>query len=417
MDGKCNSNKKQYYNISIVMFLYVFSWSGCIGLLALWLDKVAKLDGGSIGLVFGINAACAIIIQPIYGWVMDRIGLKKSLLYVVILVSVLMYPFFYYIYAPLLINNIYVAIFVGGIYIGMGWAAGIAAFESYCDRFSSYINIEFGRIRMWGSLGWAAGASFSGLLFNISPFYNFIVGSIISLCIFPLLLLLKTTANEKIDKDTPSKQEKITKNDVIKLLKSREFFYFCFYVTGVVCIMAVAEQQFSRYFVSFFSNKEVGNSVYGYLSTLQCIIEFTIFLFAPPIVNKIGARRGLLIVGFIVAARMFFTGITDSYIIISILKPIYGIEISLLLISTFKYISDVFSESVKSTVYLLGYQAISQVSIALASSPVGFFYERIGFGQTYIYLSLLVFIFTVVSYFKLSNEIVFGTIESEAKNA
>jgi OHS family lactose permease-like MFS transporter len=46
--------------------------------------------------------------------------------------------------------------------------------------FSRLNGMEFGQIRMWGSLGWAVASSFSGLLFNLSPAYNFIMGSVTS---------------------------------------------------------------------------------------------------------------------------------------------------------------------------------------------------------------------------------------------
>ena len=49
--------------------------------------------------------------------------------------------------------------------------------ESYSDRFSRLNGMEFGQIRMWGSLGWAVASSFSGLLFNLSPAYNFILAA------------------------------------------------------------------------------------------------------------------------------------------------------------------------------------------------------------------------------------------------
>lgn len=156
--------KKQYLNISLLIFLYVFSWSGCIGLLALWLDRVIKINDSKIGLIFGVNVICPIIIKPIYGRVMDRCGLKKNILYIVALISLLMYPFFKFVYAPMTVDHLYTAMILGGAYIGMGWAAEIAAFESYMDKFSGTINKEFGSIRMWGSLGWAAGSLFSGVL-------------------------------------------------------------------------------------------------------------------------------------------------------------------------------------------------------------------------------------------------------------
>lgn len=55
--------------------------------------------------------------------------------------------------------------------------------------------MEFGQIRMWGSLGWAVASSFSGLLFNLSPAYNFMLGSVASVVMLIVLLSLKVNVN------------------------------------------------------------------------------------------------------------------------------------------------------------------------------------------------------------------------------
>jgi hypothetical protein len=77
-------------------------------------------------------------------------------------------------------ERLLLGIIIGALYLSFAWYAGVAACESYSDRFSRLNGMEFGQIRMWGSLGWAVASSFSGLLFNLSPAYNFIMGSVAS---------------------------------------------------------------------------------------------------------------------------------------------------------------------------------------------------------------------------------------------
>ena len=47
------SNRTEYYKISSFIFLYFFTWSASIGLLAIWLGQKAQLSGTVIGTVFG----------------------------------------------------------------------------------------------------------------------------------------------------------------------------------------------------------------------------------------------------------------------------------------------------------------------------------------------------------------------------
>src|SRR5690606_20171995 len=109
--------------------------------------------------------------------------------------TALMTPYFIYDYQQLLLSNTMLGIIIVALYLSFAWYACMAACESYSDRFSRLNGMEFGQIRMWGSLGWAVASSFSGLLFNLSPSYNFIMGSVASVIMLIVLLNLKVNTN------------------------------------------------------------------------------------------------------------------------------------------------------------------------------------------------------------------------------
>lgn len=401
MENVSSQNRIEYYKISSFIFLYFFTWSASIGLFAIWLGQKAELSGAVIGTVFAVNGIFSVVLKPIYGYILDKIGMSKYLLYFVVVMSALMAPFFIYVYQPLLLSHTMLGIIIGAIYLSFAWYAGVAACESYADRYSRLNSMEFGQIRMWGSLGWAVASSFSGLLFNISPAYNFILGSVASLVMLAVLMSLKVdtqTANASavISKD------KIVLIDVFDLLKSGKFWAFCLYVAGVAWMMFVAEQQFSRYFVTFFSDVHEGNTIFGLLGTVQSGTEFVMYIFMPMFVNYIGAKRGLLIVGVLVGARLVISGLCDSHLLISVIKPLYGLEICLLLVSVFKYIAEHFDKRVNATMYLLGYQAMLYIGNVVVSSPAGLLYDRIGFEKTYMIMGAIALFFTLVSAFTLS---------------
>ncbi len=395
------ASKTAYYKMSSFIFLYFFTWSSSFGLYALWLGQKAGLDSVSIGSVFAINGVFAVIMKPVYGYIMDKIGMSKSLLYFVVLVSALMAPFFIFVYQPLLDSHLMVGIVVGALYLSLGWYAGVAASESYADRFSRLYHMEFGQVRMWGSLGWALAASFSGVLFNLSPAWNFGLSSATSLVMLAVLLSLKI-GDEQLRNNDVISQQKIVFSDVILLLKNRKFWMFSLYVAGVAWMMFVAEQQFSRYFVTFFATKEQGNAWYGYLSTVQSGLEFLMMMVIPFLVNYFGAKKSLLLVGALVGLRLIASGLTNDPLLISIIKPFYGLEIALLLVSVFKYIAEHFSKRVNATMYLLGYQAMIYVGSIVVAPPAGYFYDRIGFEHTYLIMGGIALCFTLISAFTLS---------------
>lgn len=339
--------------MSVFIFLYFFTWSSSFGLYALWLSQKVGLDSMTIGTVFAINGVFAVILKPVYGYIMDKIGMSKWLLYFVCATSALMAPFFAFVYQPLLLTHTLVGITVGALYLSLGWYAGVAAAESYADRFSRLYGLEFGRIRMWGSLGWALAASVSGILFNYSPLANFTVSSVSSLIMLLVLIGVKIN-DQQLRHNNVIADNKIVFADVMLLMRNKKFWMFSLYVAGVAWMMFVAEQQFPRYFVSFFDTKEQGNAWYGYLGTLQAGIEFLMMMFIPAVVNYYGAKKGLLLCGIVVGVRLIASGLANDPIIIAAIKPFYGVEIALLLISVFKYIAEHFDKKVNATMYLLG---------------------------------------------------------------
>lgn len=371
------------FKMSSFIFLYFFTWSSSFGLYALWLSQKVGLDSVTIGTVFAVNGVFAVVLKPVYGYIMDKIGMSKWLLYFVCATSALMAPFFVFIYQPLLLSHTLLGIIIGAFYLSLGWYAGVAAAESYADRFSRLYGLEFGRIRMWGSLGWALAASVSGVLFNYTPAANFLLSSTTSLVMLAVLLSLKI-GDEQLRNNTVISDNKIVFADVIALMQSRKFWMFSLYVAGVAWMMFVAEQQFPRYFVSFFATKEQGNAWYGYLGTLQAGIEFLMMMFIPALVNYYGAKKGLLLCGLVVGCRLILSGLTVDPIMISIIKPFYGVEIALLLISVFKYIAEHFHKRVNATMYLLGYQAMVYVGSVVVAPPAGYLYDKIGFSHTFL---------------------------------
>lgn len=391
-----------YIKISAFIFLYFVIWTMSFSLYSIWLGQHADLTSAEIGAVFAVNGAFAVVMKPVYGFITDKLGMKKYLLYFVAIMSSLLMPFFVYVYHPLLSSHFSLGVVAGALYLSLAWYAGIAASESYCDRFGRLKGFEFGRIRMWGSCGAAVTASFAGILFNISPTINFTISSITSLIMLALLVSIKIPASDN-QENAVVPEKKISLPDVRRLLKDGKFWRFCFYVAGIVWIMHIAEQQFPRYFISFFHGDNSGTSWYGYLSTVQAIVEFISMLTMPWVVNKLGARKALIFAGLVIGLRLVVSGFATGPLMIAFIKPLYGLENALLLIAVFKYIANHFDKKVNATMYLIGYQCTMYVGTIFVSAPVGYLYDHIGFGNTYFIMGGIVILFALLSIFVLSD--------------
>ena len=66
---------------------------------------ICELTGMQIGTIYAGNAIFSMVLQPFYGYLSDKIGMKRYLLFFIVILVALTGPFFVFVYEPLLINN------------------------------------------------------------------------------------------------------------------------------------------------------------------------------------------------------------------------------------------------------------------------------------------------------------------------
>jgi OHS family lactose permease-like MFS transporter len=395
-----NKRKQNYWLLNGFFFFYFFTWSSSMSLFPIWLGQSLNLDGTNTGIIFSVNAIAALMIQPLYGFISDKIGLKKHILWGIVTLLILVGPFFIFVYGPLLQYNIFVGAIIGGLYLGAAFFAGVGAIESYIEKVGRKYSFEYGKSRMWGSLGWASATFFAGQLYNINPNINFWIASCSGLCL--VFLLLFTKIDMSLEEQIKSESVKLA--DIASLLKAKEFWTFVIYVMGVACVYSVYDQQFPIYYSSLFPTKELGNQMFGYLNSFQVFVEAGMLFVAPFLVNKIGPKKGLILAGFIMAVRVIGSGLADGPVLISCMKMLHALELPIMLIAVFKYLASNFDTRFSSTLYLVGFQFSTQVGAAFLSPIAGKMYDIIGFSMSYLLLGGIVLLFTVISLFALSNK-------------
>lgn len=393
-------HKNIYIRFSAIFFFFFLSWAASYTLISIWMGQVLHLSGVKIGFLYSVNGIFTLLLQPLYGYFLDRLGMRKSILFFLSGILVLMGPFFIYIYGPLLQKNFPLGIILGGIFLSGSYLASMGAVESYMEKASRKYKFEYGHVRMWGSLGTAIAAFFAGSIFNINSNYNFWIGSIAAIFILIILCTTKINITDVEIKDSKSVRVK----DVFELFKLKKFWIFVVFIIGVASMYTIYDQQFPRYFAEQFATIKAGNQMYGYLNSLQTFLEAGMMFVTPKIVNKLGARNSMLLMGFLVAVRVVLTGIVSGPILISVVKLIQAFDFPLLYIAIFKYININFESRLSSILYLIGYQFFSQIGVIGVSTPIGRMYDTIGYRPTYMYLGIIILFFVLIGFLTLSKD-------------
>ncbi|MEJ4045905.1 MFS transporter [Erwinia sp. SLM-02] len=387
-----------YLILSALLFFFFVTWSSSSSLLSIWLHQEVGLKAADTGIIFSVLSVSALFAQICYGFIQDKLGLRKNLLWVITLMLILSGPA-YMLFGYLLNINILLGSIFGGFFIGLTFNGGIGVLESYTERAARRDGFEFGRARMWGSLGWAVATFFAGLLFNLNPHLNFMAASVSGLVFFWLLTRLKVSLPAgTVEQGVPA--SRISLDDALRLLTLPRFWALVFFVIGT-CIYGVYDQQFPVYFASQFPTLREGNAMFGYLNSFQVFLEAAGMFCAPWLVNRIGAKNGLIFAGMVMALRMVASGLVEGPLLISITKLLHAVELPILLVAIFKYNSLNFDKRLSSTLYLVGFACTSSVIGTVLSPLAGFSYEKFGFAQSYLIMGIMVFCTTFISIFLL----------------
>jgi MFS transporter, OHS family, lactose permease len=380
------------------VFIYFFAQAMSMSLLALWLRSTLKLTGAEAGIVFSANFIAAMCSQPIYGFVSDKVGMRKHILWIVSALCTMCGLFFTFAYAPLLKLNIVLGAAIGGVYLGITFIAGSYAIESYVDRIGRRHGFEYSRVRLWGSLGFASAAMMSGNIYNINPGINFFLASAAGVLMLALLLLWRTggTAGEA----APAKSVHLS--EALGVLRNPQFWRFMVFILGVTNLYLVFDQQFPSYFTSLFPNPQTGAAMFGYLNSTQIFIEACGLFASPILVKRIGAKNGLLLAGSIMLVRIAGSGLAVGPLSISAMKMLHSFELPILVVSVFRYIACHFDNRLASTLYMVGVSFGHSLGLAILSPIAGKSYDLIGFPATYLAMAGLGLIFLVLSAFFLS---------------
>ena len=390
--------RRNFVLLSAFLFLFFFAQAGAMSFLAIWLKGPIGLSGKQAGTVFSANFVAAMLCQPIYGYVSDRVGLRRHVPLFIAAMVAMCGVFFTFVYAPLLRTNVVVGAAVGGLYLGLTFVAGSFALESFVDRVGRRYGFEYSRARLWGSLGFASAAVFSGRLYNLDPRINFFLASLAGLLLIPIILAARIMPSD----DDSTSSSVLTPRESLSLLRQPAFWRFMVLILGVTNLYLVYDQQFPVYFASMFATPAHGNEMFGYLNSAQIFVEAGMLLVAPFIVMRTGAKYGLMLATGIMIVRITGSAFAIGPLSISACKMLHSLELPILAVSIFRYIAYHFDTRFASMVYLVGVSFGHSLGLALLSPLAGRGYDQFGYSATYLMIAGVASVFWVASWFALA---------------
>ncbi|MGP4039719.1 oligosaccharide MFS transporter [Gracilibacillus sp. D59] len=403
-----NLKQLKFWNFGGMYYFYFMIWALIFAFLPFWLNKTAHLDTSISGLVFSAMAITALVLEPIYGIIQDKLGLKKYLFGFVVLCLLFIGPFVQFAFLPLLqINAIFGAI-VGGAYLSLCLNGGVGVVEAYIERSTRANKYEYGHVRLFGSLAGGTAAFIGGIMFVRNPYSIFWACTVSAVILGILLWTLRVRKEEEANVDAPEASEEeetpVTKENILNVFRNRSFWGFCIMMIGIATMFDVFDQQFPNYFASFFNDASRGELVFSRIASVQVFLEAGFMVLAPWFINKIGAKNGLILAGIVLFIRVIGSAFFTEIWMLATWRLLAAIEMPLMLVSIMKYITGVFDVRLSATVYMLGFNFAKQVGISIFSFVMGYLYNILGFQNGYVVLAFIILAFVIVGALIMKSE-------------
>lgn len=411
MNNTSTKEQKHFWTFGGGFFFYFFVWAIVLTFLPIWLEEQAGLNTSESGFVFSAMAFVALIYQPFFGVLSDKLVFKKNLFGTIVVAAMLMGPFFQWVFIPLLDINVIFGAIVASFYLSFVFYAGVGVIESYIERASRANGFEYGRARLFGSIAGATASLVGGIIFVMNPYSIFWLGSVSAIILYILMFTFKINTNH-LERVVGENSVPLTKETIFNIFKIKNFWMLALFIIGSACMYDVFDQQFPNYYKTFFDSASAGTTMFSRLVSLQTGLEAIVMIFMPALINKIGAKKGLLLFGLLTFIRIFGSAIAPNALILSLVRLIAAFEMPLLLISIMKYITGSFDMRLSATIYLLAFNFAKQLSIMIFSTVAGTMYTSMGYKNSYFIISAIVLIITIFSIFSLKNDRI--TVEREA---
>lgn len=267
---KCYKNS--YLSYFLMYNFYYLSWALFSALISVYLmDRGFKAS--DVSLVVSASFLTSMITQPIIGKWNDEFDIKKvnAILFVIVAIGGIVF---------MVSNSLFMIAVSYSVVLMM-----INGVNPVMEKIATASPYQYGKIRIWGTIGYALGSQFAGILYDlVAPQAIFIVFVLtMILCIIGLI-----GTEPDIKKEAAKENEKVK---TMTLFKNKKFVYYL-----AICAIFYGITNMSNTFVpSMLTDKGLDVDVASTILSIAVFCEAPLVLFSNRFMDKI-ANKTLLII-------------------------------------------------------------------------------------------------------------------------
>lgn len=273
-----------YWRLSGWYFFY-FAFVGCfLPYFSLYLKSLG-LSAWDIGVLMSLMPLMRMLAPAFWGWLADRRGHKTKLIRNTLVASVITF-------AGFLLTREFMSLALTMVVMSLFWSASLPLVEALTLGHLRHHVERYGRVRLWGSMGFIVAVQGVGFLLVLLP-----VVSIPLICLFllfgALLIAMWLPESEPVatDHGGGGLRAVLTQPAVINLLAAG-------------FMMSAAHAPLYTFLSIHLVDLGYGKAVIGGLWSLGVVAEIMVFAFMPRLL-MLGSLRSILLICFFLAVLRF----------------------------------------------------------------------------------------------------------------
>ncbi|WP_077622275.1 MFS transporter [Sediminibacillus massiliensis] len=360
------SKHESVLSLKFLLFFFHAANSIVVTFLPLYLQH-KDLDGKEIGWVLAIGPLASIIAQPFWGFMSDRYQTVKRILLICFggLLSCSLLFFQMNVLAAIIIMAAVFYFFISPIG---------ALSDSLTQRKADQLQIAFGSIRTWGSIGFAISALLIGELLSLVdvdkmvwPYFLFGVAALLS-CLALTDIKVESKARVQL-------------KDIKRLLGNKPFLWFLFLIMFMTVTHRASDSFLGIYIV------QLGGSegLVGVAWFVGVLSEAIVFALAAVWFKKFHPLYFIIAAGFLYSLRWFIYAFLDNPAFVIGFQFMHGITFGVFYLTAFHYVTRLIPVNLQSTGHLVFVSVFFGVSGIIGSLLGGALIDSFG-GETLYFI-------------------------------
>jgi oligosaccharide:H+ symporter len=341
----------------------------------------AGISAVEIGILLTIAPLSSFLIQPVWAIISDRTGRRKDVLSLVVLGSAISILSYY-------IGKTFLSFLIASILFAIFMTSIVPLSDAIILRSAHKNQLDFAKIRMGGTIGYAIFVIFSGSIIKLNSDLAYIMGSVGFLCLFFFVRRLPKDEPEEITHTKSlqqTSQDMKTKKSLLHIFESKQVYF-------LLAFAFISQVGLSFHFSFqgvYMLNKGMSEGIMGITSSIAAISELPVLFLMNRIMKKISTQKIIFVACMLLGLRIIlFTGESLLFVVLS--QMLHGITFM-----SIYYCCAVFiSKNVKPENQSRGQSILALIQTGLASIIGnilgGFLVDTFSLRTAYITITVLV---------------------------